>query len=110
MTRHFALLTHESDDVMRWRGRTLAGMPEICRFFGIAVYMYYADHGVPHFHAVCGGCKISVEVRTSTVHGIFPRTALHHVLEWATLHRAELLANWERARQGKPLVAITPLE
>jgi len=35
---------------------------------------------------------------------------LRHVLEWAALHRTELLANWQRARAGKPLVRIAPLE
>jgi hypothetical protein len=32
------------------------------------------------------------------------------VLEWAALHRTELLANWQRAREGKPLDRIAPLE
>ncbi len=36
--------------------------------------------------------------------------ALRHVLEWAALHKAELLANWEQAREGKPLNPIAPLE
>ena len=26
-------------------------MPEICRFYGIVIKMYFADHTPPHFHA-----------------------------------------------------------
>lgn len=29
-------------------------MPEISRFLGIVVYMYYKDHAPPHFHAEYG--------------------------------------------------------
>jgi hypothetical protein len=29
-------------------------MPEISRFLGIVIGMFYSEHGVPHFHAVYG--------------------------------------------------------
>lgn len=29
-------------------------MPEISRFYGIIIRMYYEDHNPPHFHAVYG--------------------------------------------------------
>ncbi len=45
-----------------------------------------------------------------TVHGNFPTRALRHVLYWADLHRAELMANWQLAREGKPVNRIAPLE
>lgn len=85
-------------------------MPEISRFLGIVIGMFYQEHGVPHFHAVYGEYEISVEVESGTIHGDFPRRALRHVLEWTELHRSELLANWDLARQGKPLNRIAPLE
>jgi hypothetical protein len=72
--------------------------------------MYYDEHGVPHFHAVYGEHHVSVEVDSGAVHGTFPPRALRHVLEWAALHRMELLANWQRARAGRPLEPIAPLE
>jgi hypothetical protein len=53
---------------------------------------------------------VAVEVDSGVVHGTFPTRALRHVLEWAALHRAELMADWELARQGKPPDAIEPLE
>ena len=85
-------------------------MPEIPRFLGIVIGMFYEEHGVPHFHAAYGEDEIYVEVRSRAVHGSFPRRALRHVLEWTELHEAELLENWDLARQREPLNRITPLE
>jgi hypothetical protein len=59
---------------------------------------------------VYGDYEISVEVETGTVHGEFPPRALKLVLEWMDLHRAELLEDWQLARQGRPLKRIAPLE
>lgn len=85
-------------------------MPEISRFLGIVIGMFYSEHGVPHFHAVYGEHEVSIEIESRAVHGQFPPRALRLVLEWAELHRAELLENWELARQGQPLMPIAPLE
>ena len=91
-------------------GVVSCGMPEISRFLGIVVRMHYEEHGYPHFHAAYGGHKISVEVESAIVRGTFPTRALRHVLEWAQLHRAALLVNWQLARQGEPLERLAPLE
>jgi len=85
-------------------------MPEISRFLGIVISMYYQEHGVPHFHAIYGEHKVSVEVGSGAAHGRFPTRALRHVLEWAALDRSELLPNWQRAKEGQPLKRIQPLE
>lgn len=85
-------------------------MPEISRFLGIVIGMFYNEHGVAHFHAVYGDHEISVEVESGTVHGEFPPRAQRLVLEWAALHRAELLENWQLARHGQMLKRIAPLE
>jgi hypothetical protein len=85
-------------------------MPEISRFLGIVIGMFYSEHGVPHFHAVYGEHEVSIEIDSGEVFGEFPPRALQLVLEWAELHRAELLENWELARQGQPLRRIAPLE
>ena len=55
-------------------------MPEISRFLGIIIAMYYRDHRPPHFHARYGGFEITVEVETGIVEGKFPGHALQHVL------------------------------
>jgi hypothetical protein len=85
-------------------------MPEISRFLGIVIGIFYSEHGVAHFHAVYGEHEISVEVESGKIHGQFPARALRLVLEWASLHKEELIENWQLARQGQPLRRIAPLE
>lgn len=85
-------------------------MPVISRFLGIAIAILYRDHNPPHFHAVYGEFEITVTIRDGQVSGEFPGRARALVLEWLALHRDELLADWDRARTGEPLVPIPPLE
>ena len=40
-------------------------MPEISRFLGIVIGMFYNEHGVPHFHAVYGEFEATIEIETS---------------------------------------------
>ncbi len=88
----------------------LRAMPEISRFFGIVVRMYHHDHAPPHFHARYGEFVVAVQLDTWTIHGRFPPRARRLVLEWAELHRNELLEDWELARSERPLRPIPPLE
>lgn len=85
-------------------------MPEVSRFLGIVIGIFYSEHGAPHFHAAYGEHEISVEVESGAIHGEFPPRALRLVREWATLHTQELLEDWQLARQGWPLKPIKPLE
>jgi hypothetical protein len=85
-------------------------MPELSRFLGIVIYMLYDDHSPPHFHAEYGDYKISVGINTGVVDGRFPRRALNAVMEWYEIHRVELLADWDLAKQHQPLQKIPPLE
>jgi Domain of unknown function (DUF4160) len=85
-------------------------MPEISRFLGIVIGIFYSEHGVAHFHVVYGEHEISVEIESGIIHGEFPARALRLVLEWANLHRQELIENWQLAKQGQPLKRIAPLE
>jgi hypothetical protein len=85
-------------------------MPEISRFLGIVVAMFYSDHAPPHFHARYGEHEVTVRIDDGAVDGHFPRRARALLLEWYGLHRDELRENWERARTRKPLQKIEPLE
>lgn len=86
-------------------------MPEISRFFGIVVRMFFAEHGIPHFHARYGRALVSVSiVNLAVLSGALPPRALGLVLEWAALHRGELLDNWERLRRAERPVPIPPLQ
>jgi hypothetical protein len=73
--------------------------------------MYFNEHSPPHFHALYGGDEASLCIETLEIlEGSLPRRVIALVLEWAVLHRAELKSDWDMARQGQPLVPITPLE
>ncbi len=85
-------------------------MPEISRFLGIIIAMFYKDHAPPHFHAMYGEYVITVEIVSGVINGRFPKRALRHVLEWLELHKDELLENWQLAEEKKPLKKIAPLE
>jgi len=85
-------------------------MPELSRFLGIVIVMYYNDHAPPHFHARYGAFEITVRIADGVVEGRFPRRALGHVLEWYNLHHAELSEAWNLVRERRPLGRIDPLE
>jgi hypothetical protein len=51
-----------------------------------------------------------VEIQTGIVHGIFPKRALRHVLEWLDLHQSELFEDWDLVQEGHPAKKIAPLE
>jgi len=70
-------------------------MPVIARFYGIAVKMYFREHGVPHFHAVYGEFNGVFDVQTmEMIEGDLPTRAQRLVREWAERYREELLAMW----------------
>ena len=86
-------------------------MPEISRFFGLIIRMFYNDHAPPHFHAEYGDEEAVIAIDTLEVQrGELPRRALALVLEWAALHREELRRDWELARSGQKPVPIAPLD
>jgi hypothetical protein len=57
-------------------------MPEISRFFGIVIQMYYNDHAPPHFHVRYGNHRALIAVETLAVlKGELPPRALGLVIE-----------------------------
>ena len=85
-------------------------MPELSRFFGIVIYMYHREHAPAHFHAEYAEFEITIDIETGAVTGEFPRRALNLVMEWYSLHKAQLAADWALAQAKLPLKAIEPLE
>lgn len=72
--------------------------------------MYYAEHGVPHFHALYAEHEAAIAIEDLQIlGGSLPDRALRLVREWAALHESELFADWELARNGEPLRRISPL-
>lgn len=85
-------------------------MPEICRFYGIVIKMFYVDHPPPHFHAEYSGFEALITIADAEVFaGSLPPRALSMVKEWVELHREELNQDWESARRAIPLNRIDPL-
>lgn len=85
-------------------------MPEISRFFGIVIAMYYNDHQPPHFHARYGAFKARILIDPPALwDGELPPRALGMVIEWATMHRDELLENFRMAMAQQPTRKIDPL-
>lgn len=86
-------------------------MPEICRFYGMSIRMFYNDHQPPHFHVVFGGYEAMVEIKSLKIlRGTLPRGAMELLLKWAKAHQFELRTNWKKTQAGIPLERITPLD
>jgi phosphomannomutase len=85
-------------------------MPEISRFFGIVIQMYYDEHAPPHFHALYSGDEAQVTIDPIQLwRGELPARALSLVIEWAALHQRELMDNWNLARQDQKPRKVQPL-
>lgn len=85
-------------------------MPEISRFYGIVIKIYFDDHQPPHFHAEYAGSQALVSIDTlAVIAGSLPPRARGLVTEWASLHRDELKADWQNAKDLNPVEKIEPL-
>jgi hypothetical protein len=86
-------------------------MPEICRFYGIVIKMYYNDHAPPHFHAEYADRELVVGIAPIAIlAGEAPTRVRSMVFEWAALHQQELRDNWQRCQSAQPAERIEPLE
>jgi len=85
-------------------------MPEICRFYGIIIQMFFNDHNPPHFHVAYGDFKAIININDEVVEGNMPKRALKLVFEWMELHKLELIENWHLAQNGELPKKIEPLK
>jgi len=82
-------------------------MPEIARFYGIVIKLFFGDHPPPHFHAVYGENIGLFNIDTiEMVEGDLPNRAKKLVIEWANIHKNELKLMWETQEFRK----LPPLE
>ena len=85
-------------------------MPELSRFYGIVIKMYFADHAPPHFHAEYGDAESLISIETlAAFAGRLPPSALGIVTEWAALHQNELRDAWGKASNLESVEKIDPL-
>jgi hypothetical protein len=81
-------------------------MPEISRFLGIVISMYFNEHNPPHFHVRYNEFRATVEIESLNVlRGNLPARVRGLVEEWAEMHKEELMEMWET----KKFHAIDPL-
>ncbi len=86
-------------------------MPTISVFYGIIIQMYWDEHAPPHFHAIYGEFKASVDIHSLIItEGNLPRRATQLVLDWAELHQQALLQNWELCQIKQQPKPIKPLQ
>lgn len=86
-------------------------MPRLSEFYGILIYMYFADHNPPHFHAIYAEHEAIITITDGTVlRGDLPRTASQLVEQWRIEHRHDLTDNWIRAQTPDELTPIAPLQ
>ena len=84
-------------------------MPTISMFYGILIRMYYDDHNPPHFHAFYGNSKAIFDINGKMMDGEMPSKQIKLIQAWSVIHKDELLANWELAKNSEALFNITPL-
>jgi hypothetical protein len=85
-------------------------MPEISRFYGIIICLYWKDHNPPHIHFMYGNYECSISVLDRIVDGQAPAKVISKVNQWIDLHEQEILSLWERAQDGKQIGRIEPLK
>ena len=86
-------------------------MPTISAFYGVTIRMYPGDHAPPHFHAAYAEHDAIVEIKTlRVIRGMLPPRAAALTLDWAALHREELLEDWELCATNQAPNRIAPLD
>ena len=78
-------------------------MPEISRFYGITIKMYFlaSEHNPPHIHAIYNRDIAVIDIQTlEVIEGKIPKRALKLVKEWILIHKNEIKEIW-RTQQFK---------
>ena len=84
-------------------------MPEICRFYGLIVKMYFrsGEHNPPHIHVLYNEYNGIIDINTTEmVEGDLPPKALSITKEWMTIYKDKLLEIWKT----QSFIKLPPLE
>ena len=85
-------------------------MPELSRFLGISIMMYFDDHNPPHFHVKYNEYRALISIlELKVIEGLLPARILGLVVEWAELHKDELIKNWDMVKNTGKFIKIDPL-
>ena len=81
-------------------------MPEISRFYGIVIYMFFNDHNPPHFKVKYAEFEANIRISNGDIlSGDLTISKLKLVKAWAEIHKDELLEMWN----SKEFHKIEPL-
>ena len=84
-------------------------MPEICRFYGIIIKMFFKpkEHEPAHIHAIYNEYVGIFDLKTfEMIDGYLPSKAQALVKEWLCTHTDELLEMWK----SQEFTKLSPLE
>jgi hypothetical protein len=85
-------------------------MPELSRFLGAVVYMHFKDHSPPHFHVKYGDYKAAIAINgLGLLEGDLPSRIHGYVIEWASMHKQELMNDWNMLQSVGKFLKIPPL-
>jgi hypothetical protein len=85
-------------------------MPELCRFLGIIILMYFDDHNPPHFHVKYNDERAMISIQDlSVISGKLSPRVLGLVMEWAMLYQNDLMDNWVMMQETGKWFKIEPL-
>jgi len=88
-------------------------MPLLSTFYGILIYMYWADtrqHSLPHIHAEYAEHNAVFTITDGELlDGAMPRRQTRLIQAWIELHHDELMAAWLLSVRSEPLFKIEPL-
>ncbi len=85
-------------------------MPTISMFYGIVIKMYYDEHNPLHFHAFYGEYKAMFNLDGELMEGNIPNSKAKLITAWTLIHKDELMANWQLAKDSEVLYNIKPLD
>ncbi len=89
--------------------KTIYNMPELSRFFGIVIAMFYNDHEPAHFHVFYNEYTARVNLSGEILSGHLPIRVTKLVEEWRELHEGELNKAWDQVQEHIPPEKISPL-
>jgi hypothetical protein len=85
-------------------------MPELSRFLGMVISIYFDDHNPPHFHVEYNDNEALISINDlSVIRGHLPPRVMGLAMEWARLHQTELLENWNMVQDNGKHYKIEPL-
>ena len=86
----------------------MSKMPEITRFYGIVIKIFFTrEHNPPHIHAVYGEYNGEIAIETGEmIVGDLPQKAQDLIKEWCKMYQKEIMNMWNT----KTLQKLPPLE